>query len=237
MISEDRQDFAALYVLGSLGAKETSEFEAALRSDAELRDLVNDLREAAGAVALAAPECHPSAALKQRILSDIAVEKSSGGLAASVRSTSWMPWAIAALFMIFCGVLVYDRTQMRRELNEVRTRDPLAEMNFVTLAPQKDAPSAAKAGVAWQTVEQTGVIRVTGLPVVPGKDYQLWAVDADHKDPISAGMLHVDANGVASVRFKPVAQTSHVKAFAITLEREGGVPKAEGPILLVGSTI
>jgi anti-sigma-K factor RskA len=27
-----------------------------------------------------------------------------------------------------------------------------------------------------------------------------------------------------------------VKAFAISLEREGGVPKKEGPILLVGTT-
>lgn len=30
------------------------------------------------------------------------------------------------------------------------------------------------------------------------------------------------------------AATNRVKAFALTLERKGGVPKAEGPILLVG---
>jgi len=37
------------------------------------------------------------------------------------------------------------------------------------------------------------------------------------------------------VRFKPVEKAEHVKAFAISLEREGGVPKKEGPILLVGT--
>ena len=43
-------------------------------------------------------------------------------------------------------------------------------------------------------------------------------------------------SGVASVRFKPTASTWHIKAFALSLEREGGVPKAEGPMVLVGTT-
>lgn len=236
MIPEDRQDTAALYVLGSLDAKETAAFEAAMRNDAELRTLVNDLREGAAALALAAPAREPSPQLKQRVLRDISVEKSSPSRMTGARSTLWLPWAIAALFMIFCGVLVYDRAQMRRELTEIRGRDPLNQMSFATLMPQKDAPSEAKAVVAWHAAEQTGIIRITGLPAVPGKDYQLWAVDADHKDPVSAGILHVDPNGVAAVRFKPVAEARHVKAFAISLEREGGVPKAEGPILLAGGT-
>jgi len=42
--------------------------------------------------------------------------------------------------------------------------------------------------------------------------------------------------GVPRIRCKSVGKTKHVKAFAIPLEREGGVPKKEGPILLVGST-
>jgi hypothetical protein len=37
-------------------------------------------------------------------------------------------------------------------------------------------------------------------------------------------------NGAAQVRFKPVEKAQHLKAFAISLEREGGVPKKEGPI-------
>jgi hypothetical protein len=35
---------------------------------------------------------------------------------------------------------------------------------------------------------------------------------------------------VLRVRFKPVEKAQHLKAFAISLEREGGVPKKEGPI-------
>jgi len=105
------------------------------------------------------------------------------------------------------------------------------------LAPSAPAPAGAKATVAWQPGRQSGVIRISNLPAPePGKDYQLWAVDAEHKDPISAGVVRVDKNGVAQIRFKPVEKAEHVKAFAISLEREGGVPKKEGPILLVGTT-
>ncbi len=235
MIPEDRQDLAALYVLGSLDANETAEFESAMRNDSELAALVSDLRDSAGALALAAPSRQPSAELKQRILREIAVEK-TGGTGSSARSTSWLPWAIAAMLMIFAGYMVYDRAQLRRELEQARNADPFASAKFVALAPANGAPAEAKAVVAWEANRQSGVIRVSGMPTAgAGKDYQLWAIDADHKDPVSAGLVHVDQSGVAQVRFKPVDVTNRVKAFAITLEREGGVPKAEGPILLVGN--
>ena len=111
------------------------------------------------------------------------------------------------------------------------------QTKFVALAPANGAPSDAKAMVAWESDKQTGVIRIVGMPAAgTGKDYQLWAVDADYKDPVSAGIVHVDPSGAAQVRFKTDAVTNRVKAFALTLEREGGVPKAEGPILLVGNT-
>ena len=47
MISEEQQDQAALYALGLLGADEDAAFESELRANAELRDLVRELREAA----------------------------------------------------------------------------------------------------------------------------------------------------------------------------------------------
>jgi anti-sigma-K factor RskA len=236
MIPEEQQDLAALYVLGSLDANETAEFEAAMRKDAKLRALVNDLHESAVAIAFTAPQRQPPPKLKQHVLRDIAREKSREASSLK-KSSSWLPWAIAAGLMIFAGFLAYDRTQIRRELEQARNADPLAGAKFVALAPANGAPAGARAVVAWEPDRQTGVIRISGLPAAgSGKDYQLWAVDEDHKDPISAGIVHVDANGVASVRFKPVVEAHRVKAFAISLEREGGAPKAEGPLLLVGSS-
>ena len=79
-------------------------------------------------------------------------------------SGSWLPWSIAALLMVFCGFLVYYRAQLYRELNQARGRDPLNEMMFVVLAPQKDAPPEASAVVAWKPNDQSGMIRISGLP-------------------------------------------------------------------------
>jgi anti-sigma-K factor RskA len=238
MISEEQQDQAALYALGLLGADEDAAFESQLRANAELRDLVRELREAAGDVALTAPLQLPPGSLKQRIMREIAMKTEERTVVPLRRAPlGWVPWAIAAALALFCGLLALDRVRLERQLVDIRAADPLMQTTFFTLAPSAPAPADAKATVAWQPGRQSGVIRISNLPAPqPGKDYQLWAVDAEHKDPISAGIVRVDNNGVAQIRFKPVEKAEHVKAFAISLEREGGVPKKEGPILLVGTT-
>ena len=238
MIPEEQQDQATLYALGLLDADEDAAFESELKANAELRDLVRELREAAGDLALTAPSLLPPASLKERLMREIATDtKRVIPMPASRGSFGWIPWAIAAGLAVFCGLLALDRVRLERELAHTRAVDPLMQTTFYTLAPSAPAPSDAKATVAWQPGAQSGVIRISNLPSPqPGKDYQLWAVDAEHKDPISAGIVRVDQNGVAQIRFKPVEKVEHVKAFAISLEREGGVPKKEGPILLVGTT-
>jgi anti-sigma-K factor RskA len=237
MISEEQQDQAALYALGLLGTAEDAAFESELKVNAELRDLVRELREAAGDLALTTPSLQPPASLKQRIMREITTKQVVPMPPQQRASFGWMPWAIAAGLAVFCGLLAVDRIRLERQLADTRAVDPLMQTTFVTLAPSAPAPADAKATVAWQPGRQSGVIRISNLPAPQsGKDYQLWAVDAEHKDPISAGIVRVDKNGVAQVRFKPVEKAEHVKAFAISLEREGGVPKKEGPILLAGTT-
>jgi len=237
MITEEQQDQAALYALGLLEPDEVTAMESALSTNAELRDLVRELREAVGVLALSVPSQSPSPALKQRIMRQIAPKTGrSPAISRQRPSFAWVPWAIAAALILFCGLLAIDRARLQRELLAIRTTDPLMQTVFFTLTPSESGPATAKATVAWQPDRQSGMIRITNLPVPEaGKDYQLWAVDAAHKDPISAGVIHVDKNGVAQIRFKPVEMAQQVKAFAISLEREGGVPKKEGPILLAGT--
>ena len=238
MISEEQQDQAALYVLGLLEPHEAAAFESELNANAELRDIAGEFREAAAAMALTAPPQTPPASLKHRIMREIATKAEERTVVPLPRPAfGWVPWAIAAALALFCGLLAIDRVRLERQLAETRAADPLMQTTFYTLAPSAPAPADAKATVVWQPGRQSGVIRISNLPAPqPGKDYQLWAVDAEHKDPISAGVVRVDKNGIAQIRFKPVEKAEHVKAFAISLEREGGVPKKEGPILLVGST-
>jgi anti-sigma-K factor RskA len=237
MIPDDLQDQAALYALGALDAGETAAFEAALSGNMELRAMVREMREASADLARNVPPQQPPAELKRRVLREIALEKQAGAPARQqAPSFNWLPWAIAALFLGFCGLLALDRARLQRELADARAADPLAQAMLVALiSPTGDHPDA-KANVAWQPDRQSGVITINNMPpAAEGHDYQLWAVDANHPDPINAGIIHVEANGVTRVRFKPDKDASQIKAFAISLERAGGVPKREGPIVMIGN--
>lgn len=240
MIPEELQDQAALYALGALDPSEAAAFEKVLAQDASLRAMVLDLKEAAAALTHSLSAKVPPPELRRQILSDIALEKQAGSAAASRRTSRvpvWLPWAIAALFVIFCGALAVDRTRLRRELAEVSATDAMAKMTIVTLTSPTPGHEDSKVAVAWEPEKQSGMITVSGMPPAgPGRDYQLWAVDANHADPINAGLIHVGPTGVTRVRFRPDQSVTQIKAFAISLEREGGVPKREGPIVMIGTT-
>jgi anti-sigma-K factor RskA len=237
MISEEQQDQASLYVLGLLDAAEANEFEAAMSANAELCDLVRELRDASSELAWVAPTQTVPPALKQRVLSDIALEQQQrGGGATRSHAGNWIPWAIAAAIALFCGKLALDRARLEREIAAARAADPLSGATVVTLTATPDARADSKGIVAWMPNKQIGLIKVSNMPVPePGKDYQLWVVDAEHQDPISAGILRVSKEGVAEIRFKPADAVNRVKAFAISVEREGGVSKKQGPIVMLGN--
>jgi len=234
MITDDLQDQAALYVLGSLSADETAAFEDSLRNDADLRALVCDLREAAGDLGRSVPAKRPPAELKRRVLREIALEKQARSPRSRTAAANWLPWAIAAAFIALCAILVVDRTRLQRELAAARKTD--SPSMLVTLASPNGEHPDAKVTVAWQPDRQSGTITIANMPPPgPGRDYQLWAIDANHKDPISAGIIHIDPNGVARIRFKPDQAVAQIKAFAISIEREGGTTKPEGPIVMIGN--
>src|SRR4030095_16036879 len=124
MISEEQQDQAALYALGLLGADEDAAFASELRANAELRDLVRELREAASDLALTAPSLLPPSSLKQRIMSEIAMENKRLAPMPTTRSPrGWIPWAIAAGLAVFCGLLALDRVRLERQLADIRAID------------------------------------------------------------------------------------------------------------------
>lgn len=250
MIPDELQDQAALYALGALDAGETAAFEKALSGNAELGALVREMREASADLARTVPSQRLPAEMRQRVLREVALEKQTAAAGVTsppvgparplARSTSssgaWLPWAIAALFLLFCGALAFDRARLQRDLAAARQSDSLGQLTFITLISPVAGHEDAKVAVAWHQEKQTGVITIANMPPAgTGHDYQLWAVDANRPDPINAGIIHVDPNGVTRVRFKPDQAAAQIKAFAISLEREGGVPKREGPIVMIGN--
>ena len=68
MISEQQQEQASLYALGALPEAEACAFAAELLGNAELRELVQNLQQTAGLIALSAPAVKLPPALRDKVL-------------------------------------------------------------------------------------------------------------------------------------------------------------------------
>ena len=119
---------------------------------------------------------------------------------------------------------------------ELKTQGDLANFKITTLASMlKNSPQALAVAI-WDPAKQEGVLKVDKLPALAAnQDYQLWVVDPQYPNPVDGGVFTVEpATGAARVQFKSKQPVGVVSAFAVTLERKGGVPKAEGPFVLLG---
>lgn len=95
MITERQQDQASLYALGVLPETERAEFEAALRANAELRELTRGFQRAAEALARTAPAVELPRGLKAKVLQRIDAAEGTKALATGLGflmaadSTGW----------------------------------------------------------------------------------------------------------------------------------------------------
>lgn len=106
-----------------------------------------------------------------------------------------------------------------------------SDLSRVELAGQPPAPGAV-GRVFWSPTHGL-VFAATNLPPLPpGRVYQLWIV-ADA--PISAGVARPGNPGDFNVVTATAAQKDQAKAFAVTIEPEGGRPAPTGPMFLLGS--
>ncbi len=81
--------------------------------------------------------------------------------------------------------------------------------------------AAAKSTFYWNQEKNVGHMIVQNLPATPAnKDYQLWAI-VDGK-PVSLGVMRME-NGKIVIEIKNVP--AKATQFAVTLEKEGGMPQ------------
>lgn len=93
--------------------------------------------------------------------------------------------------------------------------------------------------VVWSDARQQGYLRLAGLPANdPARaQYQLWIVDPDRDaHPVDGGVFNVSARGEVIIPVQARLPVAHPKAFAITLEKPGGVVVSAGPLLVVAQT-
>ena len=231
-MNQELEEQASLYVFGLLESAESAVFERRLESDADLRALVDELDEAAAAIAHNAPTRALPPELRARVLSQVG---EANKVVAFPRRSTWIPWALAACLALTCAYLVAESSGLRKRITRLEERDILSRVQIASLSSKLENAPNANAVVVWDEKKQRGVLKVTQLPRnAEDHDYQLWLVDPRYKDPVDGGVFHVANDGALSVPFQPTSPVREAQAFAISLERKGGVTKAEGPIVLLG---
>lgn len=113
----------------------------------------------------------------------------------------------------------------------------IANLKITALASKLGNSPDALAIAVWNPTQQQGILKVEKLPALAAdKDYQLWVVDPQYTNPVDGGTFTVDPQtGEGRITFKSKQPIKDITAFAVTLERKGGVPKAEGPFVLLGT--
>jgi anti-sigma-K factor RskA len=252
-----------LYALGVLEGEEKAAFEAHVPTCAACAEKLAEARGRIALLAFAAPRVEPSASVKERLMRQIHAAPAGARVPQRGRATlepertggffgRW--WAaavlvpVAAVLILVSARLWQENAHLVDELGEERAtlqkqqaqldeaRHIVALMEAkdtktVALAPQ---PGMAKGDVRVMYNAKMGMAMCDGWvdPAPANKSYQLWLVPMDGK-PISAGLVEYSIGPMKPwmVKLPPGVAA---KAFAITLEPEGGMPQPTGPMVLVG---
>ena len=105
MIDSHTEETASLYVFDLLEPAEKAAFEARCRFDAELRSLVDELRETAASVSHSANSVSPPPALEALIWEKI--EASEKIVAFPPSRSAWIPWTLAACLAMVFGLSLF----------------------------------------------------------------------------------------------------------------------------------
>lgn len=128
-----------------------------------------------------------------------------------------------------------QNAKLTAEVAELKKQEAESHLQIATLQSKVWEYRKSEMLVVWDEKRSQGVVVLDKMPKVDAdKDYQLWIVDPTKPNPVSGGVVTVDAKGAVKTSFKPVETVTGEVKFAISVEKKGGVPKAEGPIVLVG---
>ena len=155
----------------------------------------------------------------------------------------WLGWAFAAVALVGLGLNLYltkpqvivqgpTATPTPAESlspSQMRQRLLSTEQGLVrgVLGPGKMNELNPTGDVVWSDTTQTGYIRLSGLPKNdPNKEtYQIWIVaeNQDPKTPVDGGTFDVNADGEIVIPIDAKVKVQNPQAFAITIEKPGGV--------------
>jgi hypothetical protein len=156
----------------------------------------------------------------------------------------WLGWAVAAAACIALAVTIF--TPGRGDVAGILPTPTPTPAEKLTPAQERQrliesSPQLVRAewskgkmdnvnisgDVVWSDEKQIGYLRLKGLPKNdPGREtYQLWIVDEsqDPKTPIDGGTFDINSDGEVVIPIDAKLKARNPKAFAITVEKPGGV--------------
>lgn len=119
--------------------------------------------------------------------------------------------------------------------SQLRRSGDLTRLRVFALASSAGNMKETQAIVVWDPEQQAGLLTSAQMPVLTdAQDYQIWLTDPAYPNPVNGGVFHPGADGRVVLGFQPDQPVKQATAFAISLEKKGGGPKAGGPIILLG---
>ncbi|MGH8020976.1 MAG: anti-sigma factor [Opitutaceae bacterium] len=246
MNREQLEELAALDALGLLEPEQRQALSEHLRENPADKAVMAGYAEAIHDLALVAEQLEPPEHLKARVMAALpertrAADTSTAAQphalteeTSNVVTLRWVPWAVAACLALVSGLLVQSNLRLRGEVAALEERGAVDRLAIAVLSSQLQDSPEARAVCVWDDERQEGLLTVENLPPPPAdKDYQLWVVDPSYGTPVDGGVFNTSEDGSFRYRFHPNQPIRSANVFAVSLERQGGVPKAEGPMVLM----
>lgn len=241
-----------LYALGALDGEEKQTLEAHLRDCAACRQQLAAARQRTALLGLAAPPVTPRSQVKSALMDKVRAENRSVSQPSATKSRKRWGLRFSLGFGLATAVLAFATYELAkqdldrgRELKQLQAQLSQNETAMQAMGQVTGAPDSAQITLLQQPGGPPGQAHVTynarmGMgvysgqiaPAPAGKSYQLWLVPASGA-PVSAGL--VEANQQTGAVVMHLTPGLAAKAFAVTLEPQGGMPQPTGPKVLVGA--
>ncbi|MEL6104426.1 MAG: anti-sigma factor [Planctomycetota bacterium] len=243
-LNENREQLELLagYVLGDLNEEESERLETIL-SNNETRQLLWELERTAATVQVVSPAAEESMpdhvadrireSARALLQSDQRNTPVAEGPRVEVAKPTAAPlrelvaWFCAAACLIFAFSVAQpyeSETSLAQSRSKLLATPDVVLVDWAAAKTPFDAP--VEGDVVWDNDSQTGFMRFVDMPVNDPtvEQYQLWIIDPDRDDePIDGGVFDITESGEVLVEINAKLAVINPAAFAITIEKPGGV--------------
>ncbi|QDV43024.1 Anti-sigma-K factor rskA [Stieleria neptunia] len=238
-------ELMAGYVLGDLNEAEADQLKSVLGRDERAAEILHELEMATAAVQLATmgldddpmPEVVADRIRTEgrRIIETRSAERQRPEATVSVAAKGvspreWVAWFCAAAAVLLAITLwqrdpgAADRNVREARAAMLRQSASLLRVDWTPGKTPFDQPVIGD--VVWDSESQTGFMRFENMPIndPTAEQYQLWIIDPQRDDePIDGGVFDVTKSGEVIVEIDAKLNVISPAAFAITIEKPGGV--------------